>query len=88
LTGRNRGPFSICAALSQALEARTGQQPGSVLPFPAWSGRVQVTGMVAVQLGVSVDDALLALRAFAAAHGLDLADVAAEVTARRLRFGP
>ena len=47
----------------------------------------QATGMVSVQLGVSLAEALVRLRAHAWAEDRLLADVAADVVARRLRFG-
>ncbi|WP_345429681.1 GAF and ANTAR domain-containing protein [Actinoallomurus vinaceus] len=47
----------------------------------------QAAGMVAAQIGASVTDAFARLRAHAYAQDLRLADVAAEVLARRLRFG-
>jgi GAF domain-containing protein len=43
-------------------------------------------GMVSVQTGLSVDDALALVRAYAFAEGRPLGDVAADVTSRRLRF--
>lgn len=46
----------------------------------------QATGMVSVQLGVSQGDALVRLRAYAFGQRRALAEVAAEVVARRLRF--
>jgi hypothetical protein len=46
----------------------------------------QAAGMVAVQLGVSVADALLRLRAHAFAYDRPLRDVADDVVARRMRF--
>jgi hypothetical protein len=46
----------------------------------------QATGMVMVQLGVSVDQAFLLLRARAFAAGRPLHDVATDVVRRRLRF--
>ncbi|MCW2885239.1 MAG: hypothetical protein QOE54_5493 [Streptosporangiaceae bacterium] len=46
----------------------------------------QATGMVAVQLGARLDDALLRLRAHAFAHGMGVTEVARQVVARRLRF--
>jgi hypothetical protein len=46
----------------------------------------QASGMVAVQLGVSVGEALLRLRAYAFANDRLLAEVAEEVVGRRLRF--
>jgi GAF domain-containing protein len=48
----------------------------------------QAAGMVAVQLGVSVVDATLRLRAHAFRTDRLVADVARDVTARRLRFAP
>ena len=46
----------------------------------------QATGMVKVQLDVSIDDAFLMLRARAFATGQSLAVLATEVVERRLRF--
>ncbi|HWL43316.1 MAG TPA: GAF and ANTAR domain-containing protein [Ilumatobacter sp.] len=46
----------------------------------------QAAGMVAVQLGVSVGEALVRLRAHAFGNGRSLTDVATAVVARRLRF--
>ncbi|MFE9118590.1 ANTAR domain-containing protein [Streptomyces sp. NPDC007172] len=46
----------------------------------------QATGMVSVQLEVSLAEALLRLRAFAYSRDLPLDDVAGDVVARRLRF--
>ncbi len=46
----------------------------------------QATGMILVQLDVSPEDALVALRARAYADGRLVGEVAADVVARRLRF--
>ncbi|WP_425831360.1 ANTAR domain-containing protein [Streptomyces fractus] len=46
----------------------------------------QATGMISVQLGVPMAQALLRLRAHAYSSGLSLGEVAADVVARRLRF--
>ena len=46
----------------------------------------QASGMVAVQLGVSLAQALIRLRAHAFGHDRPLGEVAQEVVARRLRF--
>ena len=46
----------------------------------------QATGMVQVQMGVTTEAALLALRARAFADSRSLADVSRDVVARRLRF--
>lgn len=48
----------------------------------------QATGMVSVQLGLTVGDALARLRAHAYATDRRLSDVAGDVVARRLRFTP
>ncbi|MEY9857837.1 hypothetical protein ABH935_003450 [Catenulispora sp. GAS73] len=62
--------------------------PGSGWAAPAtYRAEVhQATGMVSVQLGVGLAEALARLRAFAFGRDLLLADVAADVVARRLRF--
>ena len=46
----------------------------------------QAAGMIAVQLGVGVDVALVRLRAYAFSHDRNLIDVAHDVIDRRLRF--
>jgi hypothetical protein len=46
----------------------------------------QAAGMISVQLGVEVAEALLRLRAHAFATGRPMADIATEVVARRVRF--
>ncbi|GAA4934403.1 GAF domain-containing protein [Actinoplanes utahensis] len=48
----------------------------------------QAQGMVMVQLGVSLAEAMVRLRAYAYAEDRTLSDVAADVVARRLRFDP
>ncbi|MFE7932250.1 ANTAR domain-containing protein [Streptomyces sp. NPDC057456] len=48
----------------------------------------QATGMLTVQLGVGMEEAFVRLRAHAYAQGRQLADVAADVVARRFRFPP
>jgi ANTAR domain len=48
----------------------------------------QATGMLTVQLGVSVGAAFARLRAYAYTHDRRLADVAADIVARRLRLQP
>jgi hypothetical protein len=48
----------------------------------------QAAGMASIQLGVSVTDALISLRARAFAHERDLVDVARDIVERRLRLGP
>ncbi|KFG00914.1 hypothetical protein IQ62_10510 [Streptomyces scabiei] len=48
----------------------------------------QASGMLTVQLGLGIEEAFVRLRAYAYARGHRLADVAADVVARRLRFSP
>ncbi len=81
------------AALMLALDERGGLTPSTLdLLGAAFNERRaeihQAVGMVSVQLGVSVTDALVALRAHAYAEGLTIAHVAADVVARRLSFSP
>ena len=46
----------------------------------------QATGMLTEQLGVSITDAFVRLRAYAYSNDLRLADVARDIVARRLRL--
>jgi hypothetical protein len=46
----------------------------------------QATGRISVQVGVSLDDALVLLRAYAFSHDRPISEVAAEVAAGRLRL--
>ncbi|MGW0810634.1 ANTAR domain-containing protein [Nonomuraea sp. NPDC002799] len=46
----------------------------------------QATGMITVQLGVSLAEAFLRLRAYAFTHGVGVAEIARLVVARTLRF--
>ena len=55
---------------------------------PHWSEIHQATGMVSVQLGVSLQDAFTRLRAHAFAESVSLRQVAGDVVARRLRLDP
>ena len=48
----------------------------------------QATGMISVQLGVSLEEALVRLRAHAFAAGTPLDDIAGDVVRRLLRFDP
>ena len=48
----------------------------------------QATGMLTVQLGVSITEAFARLRAYAYSEGRRLADVASDIVARRLRLDP
>ncbi|SFR27953.1 GAF domain-containing protein [Lentzea waywayandensis] len=48
----------------------------------------QATGMLSVQLGVSMDEALVRLRAHSFAHDKPVVEVARDVVTRRLRLSP
>ncbi len=69
---------------------RDGARPGGQAPGLAMH-RVEIdqaTGMLAVQLGVTAAEAFARLRAYAYAEDRRLADVAADIVARRLRLDP
>jgi ANTAR domain-containing protein len=71
-------------------QGRAGEGPGGQ-PAGLASYRAEVdqaTGMLTEQLGVSVTDAFVRLRAYAYANDLQLADVARDIVARRLRLFP
>lgn len=54
-----------------------------------WHAEVhQAAGMISVQLGVAVLDALVRLRAYAFSHDQAITTVARAVMERRLRFRP
>lgn len=73
LDGQEKAPPGAAAAgLDEALEYR----------FELY----QAQGMVMVQMGVSLGEALVMLRAYAFSHDRDLADVAREVVTRGLRL--
>jgi hypothetical protein len=99
---RSAGPLSSAeladalafsdAILDLALYDRGGLQAGvKMLDGDLAERRAEVhqaAGMASVQLGVTVIDALARLRAYAFVHDRGLAEVAADVVARRLRFSP
>ncbi|MFD4523815.1 ANTAR domain-containing protein [Streptomyces sp. NPDC058470] len=72
------------------LDARidaTGGPLGPIEDLGAYRAEIdQATGMLTVQLGVGIEEAFVRLRAHAYAHERRLADVAADVVARRLLF--
>ncbi|MFG2002133.1 GAF and ANTAR domain-containing protein [Spirillospora sp. NPDC048911] len=81
------------ALLVLALDRRVGISPGmgAFLDAEFTERRAEVhqaTGMISVQLGVGMSEALARLRAHAYAHDRRLADVSADVVARRLQFHP
>jgi hypothetical protein len=80
-------------ALQLLLDASSGiiGSPG-YRPLEGLSDRravvYQATGMISVQLEVSLAEALARLRAYAFAASTPLGEVAGEVVGRRLRFDP
>lgn len=97
------GTFADAIALAETVtvllvhQQNAGADPADQTqsaPQPSWAGpatyRAQVhqaTGMISAQLGVSLAEALVRLRARAFAEDRLVAEVAADVVARRLRFG-
>jgi hypothetical protein len=80
---------------AQAVLVMQGNEPSSELASGLGAGADfhyvvhQASGMVAVQLGVSVRDALVRLRAYGFGNDRSLSEVAKEVVDRKLRFaGP
>jgi hypothetical protein len=72
---------------SAGINGSSGYQPLDGLS----DGRAEVyqaTGMMSVQLGVSLEEAFVRLRAHAFAAGLPLGDVVGDVVSRKLRFDP
>lgn len=55
---------------------------------PHWAEVHQATGIVAVQLGVGLDEAFVRLRAHAFAEGRPMREIAREVVGKRLRLEP
>jgi hypothetical protein len=86
--------LALADVMLQVVVARqAGADPGALAEGlePLATGRAEVhqaAGMISVQLSVSVAEALVRLRARAFRDGRPLADVAADVVARRIRFGP
>ncbi|WP_084388532.1 GAF and ANTAR domain-containing protein [Mycolicibacterium brisbanense] len=82
-------------ALVLTIDARSGiTAPGSAESGDGqgptlWHAEVhQAAGMVSVQLGIAVLDALVRMRAYAFSHDQALTEVARAVVERRLRFHP
>ncbi|MCP2254791.1 GAF domain-containing protein [Prauserella aidingensis] len=72
---------------SSGVDRRLGYRPADE-PARGRDAVHQATGMIAVQLGVGVAEALARLRAHAFTSETPLNEVAADVVARRLRFRP
>jgi hypothetical protein len=65
---------------------RYGARPELTGPIGSRTQVNQATGMISIQLGVSLAEALLRLRAHAYAADRTVPDVAADVVGRRMRF--
>lgn len=76
------------AATVVVLQLQDHHGPDSALigPIDSRAGVHQATGMISVQLGVGLAEALLRLRAHAYATGRPVPDVATDVVSRRLHF--
>jgi hypothetical protein len=97
--GRLADALALADAVAVLLLYRAPSAPGRVeagsgapRPDPAQPGTYrpevhQATGMISVQLDVSLAEALVRLRAHAYGNDRPIAEVAADVVARRLRFG-
>jgi hypothetical protein len=72
---------------SAGISGSTGYRPLDG-PSDSRAEVYQATGMISVQLGVSLEEAFVRLRAHAFAAGTRLDDVAGDVVSRRLRFDP
>ncbi|WP_308167923.1 GAF and ANTAR domain-containing protein [Catellatospora tritici] len=90
--------LALALAFAEVAVATLLRRDGSE-PYPAedWLDRslgsraelFQAQGMVSIQLGVGLAEAMVRIRAYAYAHDRRLPDVAADIVARRLRIdGP
>ncbi|HWL99914.1 MAG TPA: GAF and ANTAR domain-containing protein [Nocardioidaceae bacterium] len=70
----------------QNLDELEGASPALIGPIDGRAVVHQATGMIAIQVGVSLAEALLRLRGHAYATERMVSDVAADVVDRRLRF--
>jgi hypothetical protein len=94
LTGDQHADALVVAdvAARWVLEAQAGAPPGAVAKGLETGADFHfvvhnAAGMVSVQQGISITEALIRLRAFAFSDDRLLADVAEDVVARRLRLG-
>jgi hypothetical protein len=79
--------FADTATLVLLGAGADGPHDGGLADLGGYRAEIdQATGMLTEQLGVGLEEAFVRLRAHAYAHGRRLADVAADVVARRLRF--
>jgi hypothetical protein len=81
--------FATLVLLDARIDETGGPRSAPFEDLGAYRAEIdQASGMLMVQLGVGIEDAFVRLRAYAYARGRRLADVAADVVARRLRFPP
>jgi hypothetical protein len=77
---------------AESADSLTGPGPGPYRPIDGfvdpWAEVHQATGIVSAQLGTSITEAFIRLRAHAYASDRRLSAVARDVVARRLRFDP
>jgi hypothetical protein len=76
------------AAGAVLLEHSGGADGVGALVDPGQAVVLQAAGMVAVQLGVGLDEAGRRIGSYAGAHGTSVGDVARAVVTRSLRIGP
>jgi GAF domain-containing protein len=93
LSGEQHADTLVLAGVAArwVLEAQAGAAPGAVAKELEAGAEFHLSvhnaaGIVSVQEGISVTDALIRLRAFAFAHDRRLADVSRDVIARRLQL--
>ena len=94
LSGDQHGDALVVAdvAARWVLEAQAGAPPGMVAAELAVGADFHLivhnaAGMVSVQEGISITEALIRLRAFAFSHDRLVGDIAEDIVARRLRLG-
>ena len=94
LSGDQQGDALVVAEVAArwVLEAQAGAPAGTVAVEVAAGADFHLVvhnaaGMVSVQEGISVTEALIRLRAFAFSHDRLVGDVAGDIVARRFRLG-
>jgi len=86
LTGFQLGDALVFADTATLLLLSAHDRPADLASHRAEID--QATGMLTEQLGVSITDAFVRLRAYAYVNDIQLADVARDIVARRLRLVP
>lgn len=78
---------ALMVLLDGQQRAQTGDLPQGLDQAPGFRAEIaQAQGMIMVQLGISITEALVRLRAYAFGEGRLVSDVARDVVARRIRF--